>query len=163
MAHKVTSEEIASYNNMRKDLQGKILTINEVKENLRKTILPKCDSLVSYLIQGAFPALIRIERGKYKFPEKPVHISVLQRAFDKKAKSQSRSNKKWRDKQAKEKIPAQTRILNACAEEFERRRFLKEKEKIINARLDQRIAEAAKLLKENGWILKRPVTTYEDY
>lgn len=163
MAHQVTKEEIAAYNNMRIDLQGKILTINEVKENLRKTILPKSDSLVSYLIQGGIPALIRVGRGKYKFPEKPVHISVLQRAFDKKAKVQKKSNKKWRDKQTKEEVPAQIKILNACAEEFEKRKFLKKKEELLDVCLGQRIAEAAKLLKENGWLLKRPVTNYEDY
>lgn len=163
MAHQVTKEEIAAYNNMRIDLQGKILTINEVKENLRKTILPKGDSLISYLIQGETPALIRVDRGKYKFSEKPVHISILQRAFDKKAKVQKKSYKNLRDKQAKEKIPAQVRILNACAEEFEKQKFLKEKEKLVDVELGQRIAEAAKLLKENGWLLKRPVTNYEDY
>ena len=139
MAHKVTLEEIAAYNHMRKDLQGKILTINEVEENLRKTILPKGGSLVSYLIQGANPALIRVGRGEYKFPEKPVHISVLQRAFDKKAKVQKKANKNWHDKKTNEEI------VN------------------VNIELGQRIAEAAKLLKENGWLLKCPVTSYEDY
>ena len=148
MAHKVTSEEIAAYNNMRRDLQGKILTINEVKENLRKTILPKGGSLVSYLIQGAFPALIRVDRGKYKFPEKPVHISVLQRAFDKKAKVQSKSNKKWRENKATKSEDTVDEIIKNVDKVFE---------------LNKRIEEAAKLLKENGWLLKRPITNYEDY
>lgn len=152
MAHQVTLEEIAAYNHMRQDLQGKILTAKEVKEHLRNTILPKCDSFVSYLSQGENPALIRVGyRGRYKFPEKPVHISVLQRAFDKKARVQKRANEKWRAKNAiKDAVVEDTvdEIIARVDKQFE---------------LNKKIEEAAKLLKQHGWLLKRPKTTYEDY
>ena len=68
------------------------------------------------------------------------------------SKVHSKSNKKWYAKNAIKNVGVKEdtvdEIIARVDKQFE---------------LNKKIEEAAKLLKQHGWLLKRPKTTYEDY
>lgn len=136
----VSKEMCAQFNHMCYDMRGKEINSKEMKKILRDlSLLPNNANLLSYLVKGVNPPIYRVRRGVYMVNDRPVHIQRLQTCMDDMRKNMNKARSKWTQKNK----------LNTEISELDK--------------LGEQIAKAAKLLKDNGWLLKRPLTIYEDY
>lgn len=78
----VDDNMIAIFNAKRENKKGQTFSRSEMLQQLKELNYAGHDSMLRSLIDGINPPIIRIERGKYVFNPKPVHIERLQLAFD---------------------------------------------------------------------------------
>jgi hypothetical protein len=76
-AHEVTDTEMRALNWKRESMVGKEMTLSELKETLRTLNLPTNQNFITVLVGCENPPIIRMERGKYCFNPKPVHIDKM--------------------------------------------------------------------------------------
>ena len=78
---KVTNEECAKLNTLRKNYVQKTLTRGEVINIIKEEIGWKRGEILNQLLRKVF---VKVAHGKYKFPEEPIYIKKLQLVFDSK-------------------------------------------------------------------------------
>jgi len=80
--HKVDEQEIMRFNMRRENEKGKTYTRTEFKELLGKMGYAKSNTIITAMTSGENPPFIRVDRGKYAFNPKPVHIDRLQKVWE---------------------------------------------------------------------------------
>ena len=80
--HVVDEQEIMRFNLRRENENGKTYSLEEFKELLHKMGYATSGNLIKCMVSGENPPFIRMERGKYCFNPKPIHISRLQKVWD---------------------------------------------------------------------------------
>lgn len=78
----VDEQEITRFNLMRENQKGKTYNPQEFKNLLQKMGYTTSGNLIKCMVNGENPPFIRMERGKYCFSPKPVHILRLQKVWD---------------------------------------------------------------------------------
>ena len=133
----ISSEEIVRFNEVRRNAAGKVFDRTEILTLLHGMGLSKNITFLSYITKGVNPPIVRIDRNKYAFVEKPVHIARLQQVVADWSKKVSSYNKKYRHPD------------------------MKNEEKELSE-IDSKIKEAIKLLKDNGFKVLKPKVEYEE-
>ena len=80
--HIVDEQEIMRFNLRRENENGKTYNAEEFKELLKAMGYTTSGNLITCMVKGDNPPFIRVERGKYAFNPKPVHIQRLQKVWD---------------------------------------------------------------------------------
>ena len=80
--HVVDEQEIKRFNLRRENENGKTYNLEEFKVLLNKMGYATSGNLIKCMVNGENPPFIRIQRGKYCFNPKPVHIARLQKVWD---------------------------------------------------------------------------------
>lgn len=80
--HVVDQQEIMRFNLRRENENGKTYNLEEFKVLLNKMGYATSGNLIKCMVSGENPPFIRMQRGKYCFNPKPVHISRLQKVWD---------------------------------------------------------------------------------
>jgi len=80
--HVVDEQEIMRFNLRRENEGGKTYSNEEFKELLRKMGYATSGNFIKCMVSGENPPFIRIERGKYGFNPKPVHMTRLQKVWE---------------------------------------------------------------------------------
>lgn len=146
---KLKREQCAAFNDWRDKSVGKILSAQTVYDALDRVFERKIGhSIITFLTKGVNPPIERIERGKYRVNYKPVHISVLESCFKELSKRQQLSNRRWKVKQGIKSIPSTKVTIKAPVPE--------------EKSLEERIQDAIKLLKENGYQVRKIKIEYEE-
>lgn len=78
---KVTNEECAKLNTLRKNYVKKTFTRGEVMNIIKEEIGWKRGEILNQLLRKVF---VKVAHGKYQFPEEPIYIKKLQLVFDSK-------------------------------------------------------------------------------
>ena len=86
----ISKDECSSFNSLRMESQGKTFDNKTIVSAMKQLFQSNDSNLLANLCSVG--AIERISRGKYKFPETPVHISRLQAAFTKKANRKPKLN-----------------------------------------------------------------------
>ena len=86
----ISEEECALFNRLRDKYKDKVFSYKELLTLFMQHFINP-QELLNRFIKYKFPVIIRLEKGKYKFPEKPVYIQVLQNAWEYKAPKKEES------------------------------------------------------------------------
>lgn len=132
--HIVTDSEIAHFNMFRENMKGKICSPKEMIDAIRKKLGWKINrNFLSLLSAEPNAPIIRVNRGSYKVNDSPVYKERLQVVFTKSYEKK----KEYRNRAPKQK----TELKEA---------------------IEDKIAEAIKLLKANGYRIQRIEINYVD-
>ena len=146
---KLKDEQCAAFNLWRKENVGKTLSTKEVVTALNSVFDRKIGrNILPYLIIGENPPITKIDKGEYKVNDKPVHIERLKNCFKALTKKQKTANANWRAKQDAKSADTTTISITTPV--------LKEKS------LEERIQDSIKLLKENGYQVRKIKIEYEE-
>lgn len=129
--HQVDEQEIARFNMMRINQLGKTYSQAEFQSILKRLGYSTSGTFRKCLIDAN--VFIRVERGKYSFPPKPVHMSLLQKAYDTCTSYKKQFRNKNEQTQVQEQEPQQLEVQ-----------------------------QAIDLLKSLGYRVLRPTTQYEE-
>lgn len=76
-SHEVTDDEMRALNWKRESMVGKEMSLSELKNTLKILNLPTNGNFITALAGCENPPVIRMERGKYCFNPKPIHIDKM--------------------------------------------------------------------------------------
>lgn len=76
-SHEVTDDEMRALNWKREAMVGKEMSLSELKDTLKILNLPNNANFITVLVGCENPPVIRMERGKYCFNPKPIHIDKM--------------------------------------------------------------------------------------
>lgn len=96
--HIVDDQEILRFNWKRENLKGKELSRKELEKVLESLNYNVCPLLISSIVSGVNPPVIRVSRGKYIFNSSPVYKERLQTVFTRKKKVQQGKDKEVLEK-----------------------------------------------------------------
>jgi len=91
--HIVDDQEILRFNWKRENLKGKELSRKELEKVLESLNYNVCPLLISSIVSGVNPPVIRVSRGRYVFNANPVYKERLQTVFTRKKKVQQGKDK----------------------------------------------------------------------
>ena len=82
MKHQVDEQECIRFNWKRDNCKGKEYSRAELVNLMKELGYPIAQQFLTCITRGVNPPIVRIERGKYRFPKEPVHILRLQKVWD---------------------------------------------------------------------------------
>lgn len=88
--HIVSQAEAAQFNKKREQMKGRELSREELERELKSIGYQM--TMITNLVDGTNPPIIRVSRGRYAFNPNPVYITKLQAAFDRRRNVQQKKD-----------------------------------------------------------------------
>lgn len=157
MARTITREESESFNKWRAQNAGKTMKTANIIDALKAIFITGVNNtLLMFLSEGDDPPFKNVSRGLYRVKDTPVYLGKIQRCWEKASKYHAKSNKKWKTKTA-----VKTVGITKEAEPTPKPLAVPHPSNTANS-LEKRIQDSIKLLKENGYQVRKIKIEYEE-
>lgn len=117
------------FNNLRIENDGKIFTFEEIQNLLKSSSLPHSINYIRHYVLNGI--ILHPSRGEYVFPKTPIYIGAIRNAILARRSEQMSYVERYNDSKKEEQLLAE------------------------KSALEEKIAEAISLLKENGYTVLR--------